>query len=67
MDKELRPLRAILEDMVQHTRDNPDHGFNCACKDQYAGELRSLIGWTGDADMRARLREFGLISGYVNR
>ena len=38
-----RPLSVILEDVVQHGVDNPTHGTDCACLDQYIREVRTQI------------------------
>lgn len=39
----MRHIQQIVDDMVQHARKNPDHGMNCACKDEYIREARALI------------------------
>lgn len=38
-----RPLYAILADIVQHGVDNPMHGTDCACLDQFVYELRAHV------------------------
>lgn len=38
-----RLLADILADAVQHGRDYPHHGVNCACMDQFAREVRLQI------------------------
>lgn len=35
-----RLLATILEDVVQHGIENPEHGVNCACMDKAAHEIR---------------------------
>lgn len=38
-----RSLEEILSDVVQHGKDNPNHGFNCTCMDQFIREVRDQV------------------------
>lgn len=43
MAGEERSLVAILEDAIQHGKDNPTHGTNCACMDRLIRELKAQV------------------------
>jgi hypothetical protein len=50
-----RPLYAILEEVVQHGRDNPTHGTDCVCMDKFSYEVtrhvsRAVPPDTGEGD-----------------
>lgn len=61
-----RPLWAILEDIVQHGIDNPKHGIDCVCMDQYSYELKRHVSkalpvaeerdWESTYDARFRIQ-----------
>ena len=55
---ETRPVAEIFSDIVEHGREHPDHGYNCACLDQYLRELKRAVHTVAgdDVDARARLR-----------
>ena len=36
-------MNEILAAMAEHTRDNPTHGYNCACKDILISRAREEI------------------------
>lgn len=38
-----RPLWQVMREVVQHGLDNPTHGENCACMDQFVWALRPHI------------------------
>jgi lipoate synthase len=33
----------MIEEIKQHYKDNPTHGTNCVCMDQYAREIRNAF------------------------
>lgn len=41
---ESRTLNDVLRDMAMHSLENPTHGDNCACKDQWLREGRAMLG-----------------------
>jgi hypothetical protein len=36
-------LEEILKEMIKHSEENPTHGYDCACKDKYIRQARSII------------------------
>lgn len=67
IEDDTRTLAAILADVVQHGKDNPTHGTNCACLDKYIREVRAQIAgqvpssesepnWERRIDARSRIK-----------
>lgn len=55
-----RPIQDVLEDMAKHARDNPTHGRDCACKDQFVSEIRRAL-------TPETYNELALAYSYINR
>jgi hypothetical protein len=37
------PIAWAVMDMAQHARENPTHGYNCACKDRMISRVHRTI------------------------
>lgn len=62
-------LETIIDKIIAHDRDHPDHGIGCACHDQHAWAIRRLFSEKGidtpeTYKSRANLR---VVLGYVCR
>ncbi len=36
-------LEQIIDDMIDHSKEHPDHGIGCACMDKHATAIRALL------------------------
>jgi len=36
-------LESIIDKIITHDKENPDHGVGCACMDEHAREIRILL------------------------
>jgi len=46
----MNTLENIIDEIIQHDIDHPDHGRGCACHDKHAGAIRRLIHEKGIKD-----------------
>ena len=58
-------LETILDEIVQHDRDNPDHGTGCACHDKHAGAIRRLMSDNGIVYGDRSSSNFRVVLSYV--
>jgi hypothetical protein len=62
-------LETIVDEIIKHDEDHPDHGVGCACHDRHAGAIRWMLN-SRMLNVRGReksLRNLLVVIGYVTR
>lgn len=62
-------LETILEEILKHDDEHPDHGIGCACHDKHAGMIRRLFVKYGlNHPSRSKsLENLFVVLGYISR
>jgi hypothetical protein len=63
----MNTLETILEEILTHDEDHPDHGVGCSCMDEHARKIRELMNQEGINQQPKSLSNFKCVLQYICR
>ena len=62
-------LETIVDEIIKHDVEHPDHGVGCACHDKHAGAIRRMLNarMLNTHGREKSLRNLLVVIGYVTR
>jgi len=60
-------LESIIDKIITHDADHPDHGVGCACMDEHAREIRILLNGKLGTDYSKSRSNLKVVLNYIVR